>query len=405
MVCWLLAVFAPFAKAVSDNVPAKHWPGFRGSGNSVTAVQALPAAWDDESAAWRAPLPGWGQSSPVLWGDRLFATSARGPNKETLYVVCHDLETGSALWCYEISNSVPEEASGYRSRSAPTPAADGQRIYALFESGNLVALTHEGQTVWKRDLSRDYGPFKGNHGQGASPVLSSRGLVVAMDHKGESFLAAFDKRTGKTIWKTGRDTSSAWASPVIRCRPDGSEEIVCSASDTIAGYDPAQGTLRWRFDSITGNNVPTATIAGDFIAAGSNRKNNTLLLQLKNGKPKILWKAAEAASSFGSPLIHNGRVYVVNRAGVLFCYELQSGRLLFDRRLPAATWASPLGAGNRIWFFCRDGSTVVMEAANTPKILSTASLKVGADDRVYGYAVAAGKFIFRLGAELVCIAK
>ena len=369
----------------------------------MASVQTLPERWDDGSVAWRAALPGSGQSSPVIWGDRLFSTSAEVANKETLHVLCHDLETGSELWRREFHNSVPKKTSRYISRSAPTPAVHKKRVYALFESGDLASLTHEGQTVWKRNLSRDYGPFEGNHGQGSSPVLSSRGLVVVMDHKGDSFIASFAKNTGKTLWKTPRNTSSAWASPGIRRRANGGEEIVCSASNTVAGYDPARGTLLWNFNDIAGNNVPTATAFGRWIFVGSSSKNNSLLLRLENGQPKIAWKAAQASSSFGSPLIHNGRVYLINKAGVLFCYALKSGQLLFDRRLPDSTWASPLGAGNRIWFFCKDGSTVVMESADTPKVLSTASLKVAGNDRVYGYAVASGKFVFRLGAELICI--
>lgn len=405
MISLLAAVFLSFSGVVSEDNSSKHWPGFRGDGNSVAFVQTLPERWNDGSVAWRASLPGSGQSSPVIWGDRLFTTSAEGVNKETLHILCHDLETGAELWRREFLNSVPEKVTNYISRSAPTPAVDENRVYALFESGDLISFTHEGQTIWKRNLSWDYGPFEGNHGQGASPVLSSRGLVVVMDHKGESFIAAFVKSTGKTLWKTPRNTSSAWASPVIRWRADGGEEIVCSASNTVAGYDPARGTVLWNFNDLTDNNVPTATALSEWIFVGSSSKNNSLLLRFENSQPKVAWKAAEASSSFGSPLIHKGRVYLVNKAGVLFCYALESGQLLFDRRLPASTWASPLGAGNRIWFFCKDGSTVVMESADTPKDLSAALLKVAGNDRVYGYAVAFGKFVFRLGAELICIGK
>lgn len=355
MVSLFAAVFLLVGGVGSESISSKHWPGFRGDGNSVAAVQTLPESWDDGSVAWRASLPGLGQSSPVIWGNRLFTTSTEGVNKETLYIFCHDMETGAELWRRELHNSVPEKVTGYISRSAPTPAVDAKRVYALFESGDLISLSHEGRMVWKRNLSGDYGPFEGNHGQGASPALSSRGLVVVMDHKGDSFIASFAKNTGKTLWKTPRDTSSAWASPVIRRRADGGEEIVCSASKTVAGYDPERGTLLWNFNDIAGNNVPTATAFGGWIFVGSSSKNNALLLRLENGKPTVAWKAAEASSSFGSPLIHKGRVYLVNKAGVLFCYALESGQLLFDRRLPASTWASPLGAGNRIWFFCKNG--------------------------------------------------
>ena len=213
IVSLLASVFLSFGEVVSEDDSSKHWTGFRGGGNSVASVQTLPERWNDDSVAWRASLPGSGQSSPVIWGNRLFTTSAEGSNKETLHILCHDLETGSELWRREFLNSVPEKVTGYISRSAPTPAVDENRVYALFESGDLVSLTHEGQTVWKRNLSRDYGPFEGNHGQGASPVLSSRGLVVVMDHKGDSFIASFTKSTGETLWKTSRNTSSAWSSP------------------------------------------------------------------------------------------------------------------------------------------------------------------------------------------------
>ena len=383
-------------------VSAEQWRGFRGSGNNQTSIRALPSQWNDDSVAWRSVLPGDGQSSPVVWNDRVFTTCAEGPNKETNHIVCYDLKHGTLLWDYKFENSLPEEVTDYVSRSAPTPIVDESHVYALFEGGDIVALTHDGNPVWQRDLAKDYGPFKGNHGQGSSPALSSQGLVILMDHQGPSAIVTLDLKTGKTIWKTHRDTSTAWASPVIHHASTG-EEIICSASSTVTAYDPTEGTIRWHYETITGNNVPTATVAEGFIAVGSNRKNNTQVLQLAEGKPQLAWKAKDASSSFGSPLIYQGRVYVINKAGVLFCYGLVSGELLYDHRLPSSTWASPLGACNRVWFFCKDGATVVLQSADAPKVVSEPSLKVGPKDRVYGYAVTENRFVFRLGSELISI--
>ncbi len=399
----LIAAALLFSAGTVLPVSAEQWSGFRGTGNNQTSIKALPSQWNDDSVAWRAKLPGGGQSSPVIWNDRVFTTCAEGPNKESSHVVCYDLNRGTLLWDYEFKNSLPEEVTDYISRSAPTPIVDAHHVYALFEGGDIVALTHDGKPVWQRDLARDYGPFKGNHGQGASPALSSHGLVVLMDHQGPSTIVTLDVKTGETLWKTDRDTSTAWASPVIHQTPTG-EEIVCSASSTVTAYDPAQGSIRWHYDTITGNNVPTATIAEGFIAVGSNRKNNTQILQLTEGKPQLVWKARDASSSFGSPLIYQGRVYVINKAGVLYCYGLESGELLYDHRLPSSTWASPLGASDRVWFFCKDGATVVLESADTPRVVSEASLTVDPKDRVYGYAVTENRFVFRIGNELISVA-
>ena len=399
----LSAIALTLFSLISVTKADEGWPGFRGHGNSLAASDNLPVTWQDESVSWRAELPGTGQSSPVRWHDRLFTTVCSGSNKERLLIVCHHRKTGEKLWQRQFPNSAPEAISNYISFAAPTPVVDTERLYVLFEGGDLVALAHDGSTVWRRELARDYGPFEGNHGQGASPVLSRHGLVVVMDHKGDSFIANFDRRTGKTLWKTARDTSSAWASPVIRLMADGQEEIVCSASDTVIGYDPATGSIRWSYRDITGNNVPTATVYAEHLALGSNTKFNSVLLNVKNGEPQVRWKADEATSSFGSPLIHRGRVYFVNRAGIVFCYELESGRLLFDHRLPASTWASPLGSGERVWFFGNDGSTVVMKCADTPVVESTASLTLSGGDRIYGYALSEDAIVFRTKSELICI--
>ncbi len=389
----------------SGSGSALDWPSFRGRGDSHSQATDLPLEWTSESVRWKAPLPGKGQSSPVLWKDRLFTTSTEGSMKEELHVLCHDLQSGKELWRVKLANSYPEELSNYISCAAPTPVAEQDRLYVLFEGGDLAALDHGGTILWQRDLSDSYGPFTGNHGQGASPVASSAGVVVVKDHKGDSFIATLDRRTGNTLWKTARNTSSSWASPIVRTAADGAEEIVCSASSTVTAYDAATGEVRWHFDSIEGNNVPSATLNGKYLALGSRERDNSMVLRIEEGEPVVHWIAKEATCSFGSPLIHESRVYYVNRAGVLFCYDLESGQLLFDHRLPGSTWASPLAAEGRIWFFGSAGGVQVLEPADEAKVISEPSLEVPAGDRIYGYAVANGCFVFRTGSELVCVAR
>lgn len=379
------------------------WSGFRGKGNSVAEGISVPMKWNDASIAWRAPLDSIGQSSPVIWNDLIFVTSIKGPNKEELLVHCVALDSGKNVWTRSFKNLFPEEVNDYFSRSAPTPVVDKDRVYALFECGTFIALTHLGETAWRRELAADYGPFEGNHGQGASPIRTSNGVVVLMDHKGPSFIASLDPVTGETLWKTARDTSSAWASPMVVNHGENDEWILCGAAGQVNAYDPQSGTRLWNFDEVDGNNVPSATIHGNHIAISSSQRANSMVLTIKSGKPEPLWKATIASNSFGSPLIHKGRVYFVNKAGIVYCYALESGELLFDHRLPSIVWASPLGSDGHVWFFCRTGETVIMKAADTPIVEVTSSISIDETDRVYGYAVSDGKIIFRIEKELVCV--
>ena len=168
--------------AISAN-PVDVWPAFRGAGSSTSLAENLPLKWSErDGVAWTTKLPGAGQSSPVIWRDRVFVTTAVGGNKETSSVVCVVLSSGRVLWRKDFESSQPAKVNGYISQAAPTPAVDAQRIYAFFETGNLVALDHDGRVTWQRSLTDDYGKFLGNHGLGSSIVLTDDAVIVLVDH-------------------------------------------------------------------------------------------------------------------------------------------------------------------------------------------------------------------------------
>lgn len=376
------------------------WTGFRGDGTSLTDASDLPIRWSPEQGvAWKKSIPGDGQSSPVVWGDRVFLTSLSGDRKESLYVVCLDLTTGNQQWKREWVSSFPEDDSNYISKAAPTPVVDADRLIALFESGDLIAMDHGGETLWRRRLTEDFGPLLGNHGMGSSPAQTPSSVVVLMDHKGPSYLAAFDKKAGETLWKVDRTQSSAWSSPTLVQRGDRSE-IVVSSGGSVDGYDAAGGELLWTYQPVEGNNVPSPTVHDDYIAVGSREKGSNFVLRLDTNDPgrpraEVAWEAAEVASAFGSPLIHRGRVYYSNKAGVLFCYRLESGSLLFQQRLPASTWASALGCGDRVYFFCTNGQTAVITASDEYELVAQNGVSIEGNDRIYGVAAVDGCFIVR----------
>ncbi|MCS7046072.1 MAG: PQQ-like beta-propeller repeat protein, partial [Gemmataceae bacterium] len=155
----------------ADPTPTQTWPSFRGGGSSVSTAKNLPLKWSPtENLAWVAPLPGYGQSSPVVWGNRAFVTAIDGSEKEKLFVVAVDMKSGQVAWQREFPASQKGKNNPIMSRAAPTPVVDKEAVYAFFESGDVIALTHTGVVKWQRFLTKDYGPFKNNHGLGSSPT-------------------------------------------------------------------------------------------------------------------------------------------------------------------------------------------------------------------------------------------
>ena len=400
MITWICTIVSD----ESHSPPDWNWPMFRGNGSSHAIGQELPKSWSNDSLKWKTEIGGIGQSSPVGWKDRLFTTSVKGKSKDILVVSCFQLRDGTELWTYEQDSATRSEVSDYSSWAAPTPVVDGKRVYAFFEDGDLFAITHRGEMVWKKDLRGSIGPFEGNHGLGASPILTRKGLVLSLDHEGQSFLISVDKENGNLQWQTKRQTSSAWASPSL-ISTNVREIIVISASRTVIAYDASHGEILWEVTGIIGNNVPSVTISGNWMAIGSNPKGHCRVLRLKEGQVEEVWRSKEASSSFGSPLIYKGRVYFVNKTGFLFCHDLKTGVLLYDYRLPSSTWATPLAAGDHAWFFTQSGHTVILKASDELEVASESSIDIETKDRVFGYAIMNGHVVFRTKKQLICVGK
>ncbi|MEK7829645.1 MAG: PQQ-binding-like beta-propeller repeat protein, partial [Acidobacteriota bacterium] len=179
------------------------WPGFRGAGDSHTDARSLPLEWSDaKNIAWKAALPGYGQSSPVVWRDKIFLTAVEGAMKEKLLALCYDLKSGRELWRREFAATFTMKDSGTVSKAAPTPGVDDKRVYFFFESGDLLAFDHKGKPQWQRKLAEEYGGYKTNHGLGGSVALTDKAVTLLVVHSGPSYLLAVDKQTGKNLWKT-----------------------------------------------------------------------------------------------------------------------------------------------------------------------------------------------------------
>lgn len=391
-----LSMCAPILAARKEN-----WPEFRGSGNSLSSNRDLPIRWAiDRNVAWSVPLTGYGQSSPVVWDDRIFLTSIEGPEKEKLYISCFSTRDGRKLWQREFAATQRVKNSNMVSKGAPTPVVDKSRVYAFFESGDLLALDHSGEVIWSRKLTAEYGPFDGNHGVGSSLRLTDKSLLVLATHSGPCYLLSLDRRNGQNIWKADRRKAVAWSTPVI-LRHGGQEVIIVSANGSLEGYRAGSGEQLWQVEGIKGNLLASPTIAGDIIVVPSGDKGATIALRVSAdlaSQPETLWRAENASAYFNSPLIQDGLVYMVNKAGVAFCLDLKTGTERWFTRV-GECWASPVGVGGRVYFFTASGKTVVFRAS--AQMENLASNDLPDSGRLYGVAVSGSAFFLRFGSTLV----
>jgi outer membrane protein assembly factor BamB len=419
------------------------WPAFLGAGAQGVQAADLPGQWDPEKqTAWVAELPDHGQSSPVVWNNAVFVTSVEGPRKEKYHVVCLDVQSGKELWKKQIDNSVPFDNSLYVSRAAPTPVVDAQRLVTFFESGDCVAWTHDGKQIWRRNLAADYGPIEAKFGLGASPCQTDQHVFILLEHDGPSCLLALDKSTGSTAWKVDRPAKQSWSSPAI-VQVDGQPHLVVSSLGSVSGYDPNSGKQLWKLEDVGGNTGVTPIDAGNssFLigAAGGRQGENEAIAKKSNGLVKVtregdsfsakkVWVNEEVSPSWASPFVHQGLAYWINRAGVVTCVDAETGKSVFTKRTQQSCWATPLGAGNRIYFFGKDGLCTVMAAGREGQVLSEnklwtdgalvadslpvkeestqekqASAAMFSGPTVYGYAVAGKRLIVRIGKQLFCL--
>ncbi len=421
------------------------WPAFLGAGASKAQVEKLPLNWSPtENVVWRATLPGHGQSSPVIWGERVFLTSVDGPKKDTFHLVCLDLTSGKELWRKSIKNTSPVANSVYVSRAAPTPVVDATRVIAQFESGDCAAYSHDGNELWTRSLGTEMGPLIAEFGLGASPCQSEQFVYVLLEHDGPSYLVALDKSSGATAWKVERSPRRSWSSPAM-VTVAGKPQVVVSSAGSVDGYNTATGDLLWSFKEVGGNTGTTPIDLGDgkiLVAASAGRqgenaevaKKSNCLLQIQRvgeiWKAERKWVAAEATPSWASPILYEGFAYWVNRVGVVYCFDASTGETVYRERTKQSCWATPYAVGDRIYFFGKDGLTTVIAAGRDFKVLAenqlwnaedlipeTAAPASGSTGErpqaaamfsgptLYGYAVGSDRFVIRIGNQAFCVSQ
>lgn len=441
--CMTLVATSLFASPLpaADNA----WPAFLGAGAKGVQADRLPVTWNPaQDTKWTATVDGHGQSSPVVWNDRVFITSVEGPMKDKYHVTCLDVASGKTAWKQTIENSVPVANSLYVSRAAPTPVVDGKQVVALFESGDCVAWSLDGKQLWRRNLAKDFGPFDAEFGLGASLCQTDKLCFALLEHKGPSCLVALDKQTGEVAWKADRSPRASWSSPAI-ITVEGAPQVVVSSVGSVDGYDCQTGKQLWTLTDVGGNSGVTPIDQGDgkfLIGASAGRqgeaseaakRSNGLVEVKRDGSgftAKKVWFNEEASPSWASPIVHQGLAYWVNRSGVVYCIDMANGQTVYTKRTKQSCWATPLAIQDRVYLFGKDGLCTVISAGREFNVLaennlwaegalvtdelpvkqeSTPEKQAGAamfsGPTVYGYAIAGDKIIARLGKQLFCISK
>jgi outer membrane protein assembly factor BamB len=387
--------------ALAGPLPAGDWPQFRGpGGTAVSDDTGLPLHWGPkQNVRWKADLPGRGLSSPVVAGGRLYVTCCSGHLQERLHVLCFDIATGKKRWERQFWATGNTMCNPKTCMAAPTPVTDRKRVYALFATGDLVALDAEGGLLWYRALARDYPQITNQVGMAASPVLWRDVLMLPMENAGDSFAAGLDARTGRNRWKVQRPRDINWVTPTLLER-DGRTEVVFVSGQGMAAYDPGSGEQRWSYVGAGLGSIPTPAVGdglmllpgGAAVRPGSGDK-----------PPAVAWKSNKLRPAYSSPLYYRGRVYALNNTStVLACADMRTGRVLWQERLRGPFSASPVAAEGRIYLVNEEGLTTVLLAGDRAKVLATNALDASI---LATPALADGAVFLRSDRAVYCLAR
>lgn len=382
------------ARRVVDASP--HWPHWRGpDASGVSSAGETPLVWTPETGiAWKAELPGWGTSTPIVWGDRVFVTEqigsgpverARAPgglalegDDEVVFVVrCFDRRDGRPLWTYELAAEGPLTAvHPMHNLASPSPTTDGERLIAWFGDGQLVALDLDGGLLWKRNLAAENSPFELRWGHGSSPVLSGDLLFLLCDHDPAAYLLAVDKRTGKDVWKVDRGSGLRSYSTPLVVDAGGRRELVVSSNPRVDAYDPATGRPLWHAGEF--NRVPVPMpVVHDGVVYTSRGYASGPYMAIQAGEvadDRVLWRQPTGAPYVSSLLYYRGLLYMVSEHGIVRCVDPADGSTVWIERLGDRFWASPVAAGGRIYLLGESGETVVLAAGRRFEVLASNAL-------------------------------
>lgn len=431
---------------------AGNWPAFRGAdGSGASSEKQVPAEWDNEkNVAWKAKLPGYGWSCPIVWGDKVFVTSAasekqskptggfgggrpgrdRTPPDATFKweIYCLNAADGKILWKQTAVEQKPTIAiHPSNTYATETPVTDGERVYVYFGMTGVFCYDFEGKLLWKKDLG-SYRMAMG-YGTGSSPALDDKRLFIQCDNEEKSFLVALDKKTGDEVWRVERNERSTWSTPFI-WKNKQRTEVVCLGRK-VRSYDPENGKVLWELGGMNGmcNASPVASADLLYVGTGGgpgpggrpggpggpgsgNRplfavkagaKGDITLKDNETSNEGVAWFNPKAGPSMASPLLYDGNLYILEQRGsLLTCLDAATGKENYRERLPGGRGytSSPWAYDGKIFCLSDDGQTSVVKAGPEFKLLGSNKL----DEMCWSTPAVAGSTLYlRTVDHLYCI--
>lgn len=431
---FLITLIAPilFSAIATAKTPG-NWPQWRGpDSQGVSDETSLPSEWTTtKNVKWKTPIAGRGHSSPIVWGKKIFLTTAldgeavpgRKPGvthklsdgsdfvhpdavgadlKHTFKVICLDRDSGKILW-ERVAYEGPVHDSRHKKASfaSSTPATDGKYVFAFFGSEGLYAFDYNGKQIWKQDLGK---LGTASVGYGVSPILFGDLVIMQCDESGmNSFIVAFDKKTGKEVWRVARKVDVTWTSPVL-VKTAKRTELVTAAAEAIIAYDPATGKELWRHKGLQSNAVPTPVVSKDLVIVTSGYPTK-IALAIKaggdgdiTGSPNLVWSYNKGTAYVPSPILYGEYVYLMTGNGSISCLDVKTGKVAYEgARVPKPTtfMASPVAYEGKIFLTSEEGDTFVLKAGPKHEVIQTNSL----GEPVYASPAIAGGRVFIRGEK------
>jgi outer membrane protein assembly factor BamB len=366
---------APAVQMIGDTgEAAKYWARWRGpSGQGMVSGTGYVDTWSaTQNVVWKTPVAGSGNSSPIVWANRIYLTAAADSGSKAS-LLAFDRTTGKQVWEAVVPAGDAGRTHDKNGFASATAVTDGQRIYASFGSRGLMAVDMTGQQVWHVELGR----IENYHGPAGSPVLYKDRVILYQDQRGNSFVAAFDKATGKQVWRTQRDAQVGWGTPIV-IRVGDHDELIVHSQNRVVAYNPDTGVERWRCGGNTFEVIPTPVVGYGMLFCSSGRAGPTLAIRPGGTgdvtATHVAWTTPRGSPFVPSPILVGQQLYTINdMASIVTSFDAVSGKDLWQGRLGVATRegfsASPVSFDGTVFFTNDDGQTFVLKAGPTFELL------------------------------------
>lgn len=357
------------------------WPRWRGpQGDGHSSETSLPTKWSTASVAWSVDLPGIGQSSPIVWGEKIFLTSSLEKGQKRV-VLCVDRQTKKVAWQHTAWTGPPGPSHSMNGWASATCTTDGQRVYAFFgEGGGVHCYTVDGKPLWEKQI----GVYDNKWGSASCPVLVGDTLIQLVDSDNNAFITGLDRLSGKELWKTKRENFRGWSTPVL-VQAGGRAELVVNGHAAVCAYNPLTGKELWRCKNSGGRGTPSVTPGHGMLFVSNGVR--AMLYAVKPGgngdvsQTQVAWKTDRKSRDIPSPIVLDDYVLIVSlRGGILGCYEAKTGKELWKERLGTNFSASPVAWKGLAFFLNESGETFVVKPGPKYQVVARNKIEAPAEE-------------------------